>query len=472
MRESFTPCCVRSRPKPLNCCACSEVYQFYKLKPEHTAADTSCVTGFGGVFTRTAGCGNLDSDWLTTVGFNYTFPFPQLNCAMQWTSFYYLHPAFGGPDPSELPGIADQCCFAGGFGECGKPIYWNMACQNGASSGFWTEQTSHWEGEGLYCVECEDNIWIGDDEIEYYSLEDCQAANGVDGCACAYPGSPVWHNSLEDCESYGCTGCHEVIDTVGFWTPPTPQRWFLGFNGPCGCTAVYISTTSDDPIYGFYQPTSGYDQVDPCGNFYYQHFGALDATGPFSCTSGGRFTLVNLIQPAYLGGDCSIPIPPENLPTNLFMGYDAACAVGWLGGGCRYGCTDLPIYVDVEPIDNLRKLPNSNWFPNLNDPTGNMFCCPSSGSTSNPFDIIDMEALSVPMNEAIGEKLYFTWGIFQGEVVREDESNWYVNYPPIKWQLTKTDDDYYLDGVKMLKVNDYPLMLELKVKNQLLEITQ
>lgn len=365
-----------------------------------------------------------------------------------------------------------------------KSVGWSMGCTAPAPSNL-VPALTHWEGVGPYCVGCADGLYCGPDHaIEYGNIEACEAEYGVGNCSCCGEEEPVHHISEEECIYYGCTSCVEVVDYPAFYTPPTPARWFLGYGGPCGCLAVWISTTSDDPIYGFYEPTSGLDATDECGNFYYRHFGALDATGPFSCTSGGRFTLVNLVQPGWLFGDCSgTPITNCFPGTNLYMGYDSPCAgkecadaignPGGSGSDCEgYGCANLPIYIDVEPLENLRQLPDSNWWPNLQDPTGNMFCCPSSGSTSNPYEVIDMEALSVPMNEAVGDKLYFTWGIFQGEVVGLKDGQWYVNYPPINWLLEKKEDDYFLNGEQMTKVNDWPLMLELKHKGHLLEITQ
>jgi hypothetical protein len=267
------------------------------------------------------------------------------------------------------------------------------------------------------------------------------------------------------CDGLGT--CSYGILTPQSYTPPFPPAWYLTWFGPCGCNGpTFISTTSDHPLYAFYQPTSGLDDQDACGNYYYNSFGALDATGPFDCTSGGRFVLLNHIAPAYLGGGCT-STSPCNGATNVFMGLDNACADecdGFNFTFCHPGCMTTGNYATIEPIPTERVLPHTNWTPP--DQTGNMLCCPSSGSSAFVPDIETIFAMTL----AQGNVLHFHYGVFGGLFVQVAENVWRMNYPPLSFELVKSGTTYSVNGIEATLLLDDPLMIEIKIGDEVLEI--
>lgn len=467
--ESFVPCCtLPDKTPPTNCCDCvSYTWEWWQITEVDPYEEAICQGGLGGSFTfpLTLGCALNTTSALRFLGPNPNLSggesiwAPQSNrCG--WISWPYVPTAWGGG-----AGVAPNseyigCCYLDLSGtQCVKPVGWSMGCAR-ATTSVYTPPLTAWIGD---CVECQD-LWCGD-ASEWGSLEDCETYDT--NCHCCTDPEPVQFVTEQQCIDYPCNDCHEVILSPHVYIPPFPTAWYLSYFGPCGCGKTYISTTSDHPLYAFYEPTSGLDNLDACGNYYYDSFGALDATGPFDCTSGGRFVLMNFVQQPYLMGDCSYPIHPCNQPTNIYNGYDPPCAKecnGYNFADCHPGCIETGLYLEVKPIPSNRVLPHTNWFPT--DDNANMLCCPSSDSSGVPTD----PEIIYQMTLAQGNTLHFQFKMFKGLFLQVDEVTWKINYPPLSFELKKDGDRYLVNGIVCKVLLDDPLMLEVMVYEHLLEI--
>lgn len=488
--EVFTPCCTLPEKVQALCCGCtSYTWQWWEITEIDQFTDAGCwaedLNGVSYYLPVTQGCGLNNSSALRFLG-----PSPaigawsptQLKC--NWMSWPYVWEIFGGggdpyygghgsPPSSEFFG----CCFPDltPVLRCQKRMGWQMGCIPGGPSEYIPAQTA-WISPD--CTECDDGLWCDDShDIEYGSLEDCQTYSpNPEQCKCCQDEVVQQFATSQLCHEFGCTSCTEIITVEHQYTPPFPDLWYLSWFGPCGCGGpVYISTTSEHPLYAFYQPTSGLDNLDHCGNYFYRNYGALDATGPFDCTSGGRFVLFNFVQNyVQLDGTPCSDVNPCNIATNVFNGHDPVCAAecnGYNFTDCHAGCTTHGIYAEVRPIPSERVLPHSNWIPP--DPYGNPLCCERSSDGSS--DSSDGMGMALAMGEAMMEAmpddaLRFTYGVFRGAMVQTSENSWKVNYPPLSFELTKESDRYSVDGIEANVLLADPLMLSVEIRGVTLEV--
>lgn len=482
--STWTPCCLLPDKESALCCNCTSfTWQWWEITEIDQFTDAFCSVEFPSpyVLTLTNGCGLNNSSALRYLG-----PSPAIGAYnprqghCNWMSWPYVWEQYGGGgDPYYFghgnPPTSDfyGCCYLLPNippTDCEKRMGWQMGCQPATSSVYIPPQYA-WVSPD--CVECDSGLFLGPDNAIEMSLEDCEAFYGVGNCHCSGEEVIQQFATEELCQSYGCTSCTQIITVEHQYTPPFPALWFLAWFGPCGCGGpVYISTTSDHPLYGFYQPTSGLDNQDQCGNYYYQHWGALDATGPFDCTSGGRFTLLNFVQTniALEGAPCSEN--PCNIGTNVMMGHDPVCAAacnGYNFADCHAGCTTHGIYATVAPMESMKELPYTQWI--VNDTNGNLLCCPSSDtSASLPPDAGDTTSV-FSMTDFSPPKMRFKYAQFGGDFEQVDEGVWLMNYPPLQFEMVKRGSDYFVNDVKLEVICDDPLIGECVINKKLLEVT-
>lgn len=490
---TWTPCCLLPDKTKALCCNCtSYTWQWWEITEVDQFSDGAC-TGEdlnGNPFTvhPTGRCAKNTSSVLRILGpspgeFGTGGAYNPQQGYCNWMSWPYVWDMYGGggdpyynghgnPPTSDFMGLCYLVPF-GGVGGDGTEhrVGWTMGCQAATSSVYVPPLIEYTSPD---CVECIDGLWSDADHmIEWGSLEDCEAANGIGNCVCSIGEEPIYFGTEQDCIAYGCTSCQPVIVQEHTYTPPFPALWYLAWFGPCGCAGpVYVCTTSDHPLYGFYQPTSGLDNKDQCGNYYYQHWGALDATGPFDCTSGGKFTLLNFIQTNVALDTAPCSQNPCNIGTNVFMGCDPVCAAacnGYNFADCHACCGTNGIYATVEPMQSLKELPYSTWT--VNDTNGNMLCCPSSATSGTlppdagtQQDIYSIADFSTP-------KMRFRYAQFGGDMEQVADDVWMMTYPPLKFEMKKIGSDYFVNGEKLEVICDDPLIAEGKINKKLLEVT-
>lgn len=488
--STWTPCCLLPDKTNALCCGCtSYTWDWWEITEIDQFSDGGCwgedLNGVSYYLPVTGNCGLNNSSALRFLGpspgeFGTGAWSPQQgNC--NWMSWPYVWDIYGGggdpfynghgnPPTSDMFG----CCYLyPNFPptNCEKRMGWVMGCQP-ASSAVYVPPFTEWTSSE--CTECVDGLWSDVDHlIEWGSLEDCEAENGVGNCVCAEGTEPIYFGTEQDCINWGCSDCHEVIINEHSYTPAFPPLWYLSWFGPCGCGGpTYVCTTSDHPFYGRYQPTSGLDNVDQCGGYLYRDFGALDCTGPFDCTSGGRFVLLNFIQTNVALQDAPCSENPCNIGTNVVMGCDPVCASGCNGYDftpCHACCGTNGIYATVAPMQSMKELPYTQW--SVIDPNGNMLCCPSS-ATSGTLPPDSGETTSVMgMADFSTPKMRFRYAQFGGEFEQVDENVWLMNYPPLKFEMRKVGSDYFVNDVKLEIICDDPLIAEGRINNKLLEVT-
>lgn len=479
--ETFTPCCAVPPRTIQPCCNCtSTVWDWWQITEVDAFTEAHCEGegGLGGSYSYdlTLGCAWNTTSELTILGprLNYTPP-PYGYCG-GWISYPY---AIGGTDPH--PSSHTGCCYLDlGGTQCQKNVGWVLACEPPTSS-VYTPPLTAWVSPE--CVECGGAGGWCDPEnlIEWGSLEDCEAENGVGNCHCCEGEIQQQFATSALCASFGCTSCTEIIVTPHNYVPPFPAAWYLSYFGPCGCNLTYISTTSDHPLYGFYEPVEGLDVTDPCGTYYYQHWGALDATGPFDCSTGGRFVLMNFVQPVYNGftGCFTSDIPICNQLTNIWMGRDPVCAEqcnGYNFAPCHPGCVHGGLYATVEPLKSLRQLPTNGMWISPDD-NANMLCCTSESSDMPPHGMGMTYGLNTLPPFTPSVNLMFKFATWQGEFLHIGARHWVINFPPLRFDLVKQDDRYTItNGYTQMTytcqviLDADPLILHCLIDGTLMEI--